>query len=436
MVKQSDEEEREPLGGSSSVVEALHEAPTCRTWRDHSTSWFRPIASVACVFALAVVATTARAKLRQGPVRGSRSAALLADGPIQLQEWQAEKPPPCQIFWRMTIADVIAEGWGSRILFAGTMFQRYDEWVDECHFLTSQEVADEWESWGMHVPFGIVSMDDWAGVESDQSLQSVDDSFRVSIRGPWPGEVPDGFFSNKPATLNMVFGDWAGCWSQFDHIILGMFKTLLKRPRLVKEDYIGLHIRHGDKTVEGPVSSFKSIMALAEKHHFKKVFLATDDSNVLNETQRYTDAGFNFIWTSYTRQEGGEAPDTCYGLWCHHNNKQDAIYAVLNDTMALAQASVLVGNFNSNFFRLPWILNYLRRTDEERKEDWCHDVITGKSCSKRHDFVCQFVDFAREQGVPYYLLPDKDSHSVKDCSDPFTTRRLGPDQRKSGTPSL
>merc|ERR1712187_529987 len=99
---------------------------------------------------------------------------------------------------------------------------------------------------------------------------------------------------------------------------------------------------------------------------------------------------------------------------CSHSNSVDDINAVLEDAMSLAHASVLVGNFNSNMFKIPWLLNYLRRTPKQRQELWCWDVFTNSPCNTRKHFVANFVDEAITSGVPF--MPES-SQAIRECLD-------------------
>lgn len=395
-------------------------------------SWTRwaQRAAIACAVtctaggAAMAVATILVPKGAHGQVPQVSSEVVLAKESIQLQEEFAE----CQVFWRLPAASMVGEGWGSRGLYAAAFYQRFHLWADECNFYVAENVATEWASWGLQVPFEIMPTDEFAQVELDPSLQVVDESFMVGLRGPWRGEPIDAMWSGDAATTNLAYSDWAGCWSStYDVVVNTMFKGLMAQPKAVYGDYIGLHVRHGDKSVESTLLSFQQTMdAATEFSTLRSAFVATDDADVVSsQTQSYQDLGYEITWTDYLRQAGGEAA-SCEGAYCHHDSKDDAVKAVLADTMALAHASVLVGSFSSNFFRLAWLLNYLRRSEWEREEDWCRDVLTGLSCGgDRHAFVVDFVDQVRSGNlVPASLLPDPSTNSLRDCSSPSATRRL------------
>lgn len=382
------------------------------------------LAVCALLFGIAVVVAAATSAPRTGHKAAPEIST--AAGITQLQE-----EPKCEVFWHMKARDMIAQGWGSRVLNAATFYQRFHLWADECTFYTSWLVAKEWKSWGLTVPFEVMSLADWAVAQADPSVQAVDASFKVTLRGPWRGEAPDTAWSLMPTTLNLVYSDFAGCWDDsFDAVLEQMTKEMMKeRPKVApRGDYIGLHVRHGDKKVEGPLASFQGTMGLATSHSdLKSVFLATDDATVVaGETPQYKEAGFEFTWTNWSRTAGGE-PKTCSGLWCHHNSEDSAVEAVLADTLALAHASVLVGSFNSNFFKFAWMLNWLRRSYAERTQDWCYDIATGLACNDRHEFVVQFIEQARAGG--WGVLPDPSTASVRDCTSPMATRRLGAGRR-------
>lgn len=379
--------------------------------------------AIACVVGAvaAVAVATSASRTGLGPALDARrsSDATIAGEVTQLQQ----DVEPCQVFWQMGINDMVAEGWGSRMLYAAAIYQRYHLWADECTFYTSEAVASEWESWGLEVPFEKMPDDNFALALADPSLQSIDDSFKVGLRGYWRGEAIGGF-SGQVTTNNLVYSDWAGCWtSTYDTVLNHIFKKWYTSPRPLQGEYIGIHVRHGDKEVEGPLSTLEWTMTTAADHGkgLSNVFLATDDASVIQaDTVPWKAKGFDFTWTDFSRHVGGE-PKACDDLFCHHDNKDENIKAVLADTLALAQATVLVGNWGSNFFRLGWLLNYLRRTEEERQEDWCVDIMTNTACNgDRHEFVTQFVSLAR-QWVPEMLLPAADSASLRDCTSPSAT---------------
>lgn len=396
------EEERDPFVGASQQVAA--------SWIGR---WSRLAAAcgVACAGACAVGAAIATATPRTVPGSGA------ANDVVQLRG-----DAVCQFFWKMKVDNMVAEGWGSRVLYVAAFYQRFRLWAKECQFYIAEDVAEEWESWGLEPPFERISTADWAVAQSDLSIQTVDTSFMVTMRGAWRGEPISGFWSGEKATTIMAYSDWAGCWnSTYDTVLLQIFDKLLQRPPAISGDYIGLHVRHGDKQVEGALMSFQETLEIATAHSSSRsIFLATDDASIIaNEISAYKARGFNFTFTDYVRQVGGEAA-TCDGTYCYHENNAETVKAVFADTLALAHASVLVGSFNSNFFRVAWMLNYLRRSEKQRNEDWCYDVMTKRPCNWRHQFVCEFVVFAQNsEDVPNGLLPDSSSLSLRDCTNPL-----------------
>jgi len=152
------------------------------------------------------------------------------------------------------------------------------------------------------------------------------------------------------------------------------------------------------------------------RQDLREVWLATDDASLMEQTSSCEGEGYTISSASYSRQYGGESP-TCDGQFCHHDNSQDASTAVMSDMLQLASATVLIGNWNSNFFRIAWLLNYLRRSETERMEDWCWDVQSGLSCGDRQSFVTQWVQAAGGWGLPEGSLPS--GYAVQGCSRPY-----------------
>lgn len=320
----------------------------------------------------------------------------------------------CEVMWNLRVADMISQGWGSRVLYAAAMYQRFHDWAG-CTFYTAEAIAEEWRSRGLESPFQTVDPGTWRSMCLDASLQDVDSAFMVRMRGSGPADSM-GQWSGQPATKSLVFSDWAGCFPEYDAVMMGMFRGFLDGPKAMSGSYIGIHVRHGDKINEGPISSLQETMSMVTSSGsaLTDVWLATDDSSLLDMTSDYQ--GYTFSSATYSRQSGGESA-TSDGLFNHHDSGNEAADAVMADTLQLAQASVLIGNWNSNFFRIAWMLNYLRRSEAERAEDWCYDVLTGLPCNDRQSFVQEWVEQASRMGLPEGALPS--ASAVQSCSRPM-----------------
>lgn len=363
-------------------------------------------AVIACA-AVGMTACVAVASLAISAPRKSHGA-VSTDGITQ--SWSS-----CEVLWNLRVSDMIAQGWGSRALYAPAFYQRFHDWAG-CTVYTAQAIAEEWESWGMEAPFEAVDAGTWNSMNADSSFQDVDGTFMVRMRGDWSGEAL-GTWTSNPQTTDLVFTDWAGCFSEYDSTILTMFSAFLQRPKAMLGSYVGIHVRHGDKINEGPISSLGDTMAMVSSSgsRLQEVWLATDDASLMEQTGAYESEGYTFSSASYSRQYGGE-PVTCDGLFCHHDNSQEASSAVMTDILQLASATVMIGNWNSNFFRIAWMLNYLRRSESERMEDWCYDVLTRLPCGDRHSFVSQWVESA-SAGSWGVTVPS--GNSVQGCSRPY-----------------
>merc|ERR1719491_516878 len=115
------------------------------------------------------------------------------------------------------------------------------------------------------------------------------------MRGDWNDEAL-GQWSGNPQTKDLVYADWAGCFSEYDSLMLNMFSAFLERPKSMYGSYVGIHVRHGDKVNEGPISSFEDTMAMVTSFGsgLREVWLATDDASLMDQTGLYEIDGYTF----------------------------------------------------------------------------------------------------------------------------------------------
>jgi len=322
------------------------------------------------------------------------------------------------------------------VWWLATMTERFTKWF-KCKLVMPNVHLLQFKQFGLDLPGHGISSDDYKDKLRQGNVGSVDPDFRAGIFGRWLGETLNGEWLSYNSAQVEAFQDLAGCWSPFDNTVWNMFEHLMASYRKpFSQNYVGLHVPHSDKAKEGVTANLSTVMQSVKAHPqwaaLERLFLATDNVTVLQqEISSVEKEGFSFHWTKYERHVGGE-PDSCTEGVCHHDNDSTAsIKAVLNDTLSLAHASVMVGSFNSNFFRLPWLLNYLRRSPEERAQPWCWDTFTGQPCHDRRKFVARFVRTAREGGERF--LPEHDE-ALASCKPPLAISGSLPGRHPSATP--
>lgn len=420
----------------------------------------RTSVKLSCVFCLVgLMAVAVVHSFCWGASPSHRSAGSVAASPsaspdIPLPELNHTQLPElnesrCELLWNLTLGEMVAAGWGSRMLYAAIVYQSFDLWVAECDFITSESIAAEWNSSGLKAPGRTMPQQQWSAIDTSD-LHVLDARIKASIRGTWPGqqeELQD--WTKTPTSTELVYMGFAACMPAFDDTLKSIFSNLLRKPGPIAGSYVGLHVGPGEDSNESAISSFQTTLALARTHsNLTAVRLSTDDADVIASALQLKDAGTDITWAHAQNKSGREAAisarshrdarrshrdaqvgaavaqelgelqeavmDLQKDLEDSDEREEAAVAAVISDTSALAHATVLVGNFKSQFFKLVWMLNWLRRTDEERAEDWCYDVMTGLSCSSRHAFVVQYADSAREKGVPEWTLP-ADIQTLQSC---------------------
>jgi len=283
-------------------------------------------------------------------------------------------------------------GFGAALIAAAFNHELYG--ANGCNTVMSEATAQGWKAWDLDPLFEEVPQAKYDAMWSNAT--SINPVFDVKVLGEMT-------LSAEPAAWGPP-GNWWGstCGDRFLSNLLRVFEPKLKEPATgFKGSYAGVHVRHGDKVLESKVFPLKDFMhKLVEQWpDTKNVFVATDDADILktNGTQEYTKAGYEFNWTVAHRYSGGE-PTIVPKEWnvYSHDDNTGAVSAVLNDMLGLAQASFLVGNFESNFFRIGWLLNLASRahTSDEAtaNQSWCFDLYTGLDCSDGTDFLLKWCD--------------------------------------------
>lgn len=301
----------------------------------------------------------------------------------------------CSVLWALSLKDYLTQGWASRWTIALVLDARFVK-MGPCMWVQPKSYYDEIIRYGM-TPFqektAVCSDQEWGGIVQDaiQNGREIQKETVTYVSGNWPGEeVSNWIYGAAGGTYTMQC--FVGCWPQFDDVVLTTFAPLMaSMPRPFTSAFIGMHVRHGDKGGEGVLVSLDTLMTKAETSYgaINQVFLATDDARVIEEEVKQF-PGHQFNWaTGVNRHDGGE-PLSVNGMNSNHDHNLPAIAAALQDTVNLAVADVMLGSYNSNFFRLSWVLNYLRRTQAERQVDWCFDGYTGTACVDRPNFVKAF----------------------------------------------
>merc|ERR1719401_1388404 len=98
----------------------------------------------------------------------------------------------------------------------------------------------------------------------------------------------------------------------------------------------------------------------------RKVFVATSDARLvpIEARQALETEGFSFELFGHTGKTQTHASKSFVGA---HLHDPSSVLASLSDLAALAHAPVIVGNFNSGFFRLAWVLNRALHRGERRE---------------------------------------------------------------------
>lgn len=252
--------------------------------------------------------------------------------------------------------------------------------------MMSPTLLTKWDDWELMPPARAVPL--------DELPHALDPHIR---------EVAMHYNANQGLTELLYL---AGCGQAFDQSLFETFFLRLQSYRkMYSGPYMALHVRRGDKATEGRIFNLDETMAMARMYapDSKQVFIATDDANVVEGAglTPFEHSGFIFRWNRMSRMQGGEVNTMDSQHVAHHDSKTEAVQAVLDDTMALASADKLIGSWNSKFFRLAWLLNYLRRTAEERQESWCYDIFSGQDCSDRAAFAIDFCRKVLSMGVQY-----------------------------------
>jgi hypothetical protein len=130
---------------------------------------------------------------------------------------------------------------------------------------------------------------------------------------------------------------------------LGLPEALEKIP------YIAMHIRGGDKHTEYRLHPFREYLNKAKwfktLYGVKNIFLVSDDAMAISQATTNSE-GFNILWSSNDREEGGSQEATEVGHL--------VMLKVLKDIFIASQCQFWIGTLSSNFGDTIWELMVAR----------------------------------------------------------------------------
>lgn len=317
------------------------------------------------------------------PLAAAGSAAPAAKGGTR---------PPCAVLWEFSLGDMVGYGFGASL--KQLEFMRIWASRHGCSMPVGYMFSQEWISWDLS-PF-------WRSVLPD-----------LEWAQRWDAAQPCGYVSKElvrceSADPALVAVTWdfedVSCDAAF---AAGALQTL--RPRLAAcprpfggAAYAALHVRRGDKAIEGKVFSLQAHLRELRRRwpDMRNIFLATDDADLLS---RELEPGYNVTWTeNELRWSGGSPLSSAAYRPGHHDNSEGSLRALLADVAGLAHASVLVGSAQSNFFRTGWVLNGALHAAAapHRRRPWCYDLFVGAACDDRRRQVLAYCrKRQREEGA-------------------------------------
>lgn len=293
---------------------------------------------------------------------------------------------PCVVLWSFSVGDMVGYGFGASL--KQLAFMRIWASRHSCGMVVSESNSRDWDRWSM-------------GPVWDRTL--TDDEWIAA----WSGASPCGYLNDKvvrcvspdPALVSVNWDlEDLQCDQAFLETIVKVFDPRFSNYKLPFEGgYAGLHVRHGDKAIESEIFPFKDHMDQVRERwpQLHNVFVATDDATVIKrKIGEFQREGFNVTWTKDERRWKGGSPQTAPAFQAgHHDNNEAAIAALLDDVVSLALATVLVGSFSSNFFRIAWFLN-LGMHGALQRGNWCYDLFVGRACDDQKE---QVLAYCQEQ---------------------------------------
>jgi len=110
-------------------------------------------------------------------------------------------------------------------------------------------------------------------------------------------------------------------------------------------DYVGVHIRSGDKATEAKLSPvYDYINYIKSISSLKELFVLTDDYNIIKELKKdFTDYNFNYL----CEEDEKGFTEAAYNNM-NKEAKKTSVIKLLIDTEVMYRSSVFVGTFSSN----------------------------------------------------------------------------------------
>jgi len=114
---------------------------------------------------------------------------------------------------------------------------------------------------------------------------------------------------------------------------------------------ISIHVRHGDKITENPLSPLSDYMNIAkhikETYNVSNIFLSTEDASVITEAISNYSSNFNIFYSEFPRLNVVVYQRT----QLFKNGKPEVLDALLNFFIA-SECDIFIGTRSSNFNRL------------------------------------------------------------------------------------
>lgn len=136
-----------------------------------------------------------------------------------------------------------------------------------------------------------------------------------------------------------------------------------KKVNRYRKPIVGIHVRRRDKIGEAayhaveqymsPVEEFYKNLALTEKVDEKRVYIATDEPNVIVELKKKFPE-YAFIFDKATAKEASTF---------RSREKPGALFAAIRDVFLLAESDFIVCTFSSGFCRIAYELMQTRHSD-------------------------------------------------------------------------
>jgi len=207
-------------------------------------------------------------------------------------------------------------------------------------------------------------------------------------------EMPPAFISDSSYEAYLRTPQYNGqLFKGWPNLYLQSFGPRLSAYRVpYNHSYAAFHVRTGDKMKDilfeqsqTNLNSFQQsgnvegLLAILNQYwpHISSVFIATDDSNAVEQASKAVQGKYNLTWSANAARYPGGTPMAQYE---NHVSNDGAVNGVLDDQAGLAAASVLIGASDSGFFNVARMLNIALHNGLPRLHPWCYDVYRHKIC--------------------------------------------------------